>query len=178
MADQKLSEDARLAAIIRGMVALTEIGWAPDLRFDDDGHWKIEADTFCELPWHDSPQEAWAYFVRVRLAGEDEALAALTARGAGHINTEAEWIAQSEHLNCPTCGGSGHADDATPAVQDERDARLEAFEALLDAQDALDNREYQGINAESYEVLMRRRNAARRDLDALPTMHPSAGGGA
>ncbi len=43
----------------------------------------------------------------------------------------------------------------------------EAVEALLEHQDALDNREYMGINGEDYEVLMRRRNAARDDLDAL-----------
>ncbi|MDR6886104.1 MULTISPECIES: hypothetical protein [Variovorax] len=43
---------------------------------------------------------------------------------------------------------------------------LEATEAYLQAQDALDNRELQGPNAEDYCVLLRRRNAARDDLDA------------
>lgn len=37
---------------------------------------------------------------------------------------------------------------------------------FLEAQDALDNREASGPNAEDYFVLLRRRNAARRDLDA------------
>ena len=42
----------------------------------------------------------------------------------------------------------------------------DAVEHYLAAQDALDNREYAGINAESYEKLIRRRNASRKDLDA------------
>jgi hypothetical protein len=29
-------------------------------------------------------------------------------------DSEAQFAADSEHLNCPTCGGSGHADDTTP----------------------------------------------------------------
>lgn len=66
--------------IIRGMVALTHIGWAPDLRYDDDGRWKIQADSFCELPWHDSPREAWDFFVRERLKDEPEARAALESK--------------------------------------------------------------------------------------------------
>lgn len=46
------------------------------------------------------------------------------------------------------------------------EALLEEMEALLQAQDALDNRELQGPNAEDYFTLLRRRNAARHDLDA------------
>ena len=42
----------------------------------------------------------------------------------------------------------------------------DAVEHYLEAQDALDNREYGGINAEPYEKLLRRRNASRNDLDA------------
>jgi hypothetical protein len=49
--------------------------------------------------------------------------------------------------------------------------------AYRDAQDALDNREYAGINAESYDVLMRRRNAARDDLDAMLAASPVAPAG-
>jgi hypothetical protein len=41
------------------------------------------------------------------------------------------------------------------------------LQEYLDAQDALDNREYAGINAEDYFVLMRRRNSARNRLDAV-----------
>jgi hypothetical protein len=41
------------------------------------------------------------------------------------------------------------------------------LQEYLDAQDALDNREYAGINAEDYFVLMRRRNSARDRLDAV-----------
>lgn len=43
---------------------------------------------------------------------------------------------------------------------------LEAMDEYLQDQDALDNRELSGPNAEDYFVLVRRRNAARRDLDA------------
>lgn len=43
---------------------------------------------------------------------------------------------------------------------------LEAIEEYLQDQDALDNRELSGPNAEDYFVLVRRRNAARRELDA------------
>ena len=42
----------------------------------------------------------------------------------------------------------------------------DAIKHYLEAQDALDNREYAGINAESYEKLIRCRNASRKDLDA------------
>lgn len=42
----------------------------------------------------------------------------------------------------------------------------EALDEFLQAQDALDNHEYQGINGEDYFVLMRRRNRARDELDA------------
>ena len=42
----------------------------------------------------------------------------------------------------------------------------DAIKHYLKAQDALDNREYAGINAESYEKLIRCRNASRKDLDA------------
>ena len=42
---------------------------------------------------------------------------------------------------------------------------LEAAAAFFDAQAALDNRELQGINAESYGTLLRRRNDARAVLD-------------
>ena len=42
----------------------------------------------------------------------------------------------------------------------------DAVEHYLEAQDALDNREYGGINAEPYEKLLRRRNTSRTDLDA------------
>ena len=42
----------------------------------------------------------------------------------------------------------------------------DAIEHYLESQDALDNWEYAGINAESYETLIRRRNASRNDLDA------------
>lgn len=50
--------------------------------------------------------------------------------------------------------------------KDEREANVDLLEEFLLAQDALDNREYQGQNAEDYFVLLRRRNAARHDLDA------------
>lgn len=47
----------------------------------------------------------------------------------------------------------------------------EALDEFLEAQDALDNHGRNGINAEPWEVLMRRRNAARRDLDAVMAAH-------
>lgn len=75
--------DVSDAEIIRGMVALTHIGWAPELRYDDDGHWKIQADTFCDEPWHESPLEAWQHFVAVRLKDEPEAIAAIRALRGG-----------------------------------------------------------------------------------------------
>ncbi|MDQ0068306.1 hypothetical protein J2W34_000080 [Variovorax boronicumulans] len=53
-----------------------------------------------------------------------------------------------------------------PEVFANAPALLSAVEDFLEAQDALDNREYQGINGEDYSVLMRRRNRARDDLDA------------
>lgn len=43
---------------------------------------------------------------------------------------------------------------------------LHAISAYLEAQDNLDNCEYQGINGESHSSLQRRKHAARRDLDA------------
>jgi len=35
---------------------------------------------------------------------------------AGHADTEAEAMASFDRLNCPTCGGSGHVDDAVELV--------------------------------------------------------------
>lgn len=43
-------------------------------------------------------------------------LAAATAVWRGHQNTEAEAIAMFSHLNCPTCGGSGHVGDTAAAA--------------------------------------------------------------
>ena len=42
---------------------------------------------------------------------------------------------------------------------------LEATEAYIEAQDNLDNQEFNGINADNYFVLVRRRNEARKHLD-------------
>lgn len=56
------------------------------------------------------------------------------------------------------------APDAQP-VSDNGAVRA-ALEEYLEAQDALDNREYGGVNGETHETAMRRRNGARRDLDA------------
>jgi|GEM_PF-7028083 len=53
----------------------------------------------------------------------------------------------------------------TPPRLNEGSER-EALVAFLEAQDALDNREFQGQNAEDYFVMLRRRNLARDDLDA------------
>lgn len=65
---------------------------------------------------------------------------------------------------------NGFRDAASPdvvlALLDERDGLVEAAKAYRDAQDTLDNREYAGINGESYGTLMRCRNVARDDLDA------------
>lgn len=53
----------------------------------------------------------------------------------------------------------------------------DAIRQYTEAQDALDNREYAGINAEPYDKLLRARNAARRDLEAAlaaaPTTQPA-----
>lgn len=53
--------------------------------------------------------------------------------------------------------------------KDEREewrALSAELESYLEAQDALDNRELNGINAEDYFVLLRRRNYARDSLEA------------
>lgn len=54
---------------------------------------------------------------------------------------------------------------AQPTETVQRDLLDNALTHYLDAQDALDNREYAGINAEPYERLIRARNSARRDLE-------------
>ncbi|PWB21355.1 hypothetical protein [Comamonas sp. JNW] len=46
-----------------------------------------------------------------------------------------------------------------------------AVAVYLRAQDALDNREYHGINAEPHDTLMRRRNYYRDDLDSTLAKH-------
>jgi tetratricopeptide (TPR) repeat protein len=43
---------------------------------------------------------------------------------------------------------------------------LGALKDFLEAQDALDNHELIGVNAEDYFIVLRRRNAARKDLDS------------
>lgn len=53
-----------------------------------------------------------------------------------------------------------------------RQTDREVLEAFLEAQDALDNRELNGINAEDYFVLLRRRNRARADLEAALSAPP------
>lgn len=52
------------------------------------------------------------------------------------------------------------------ALKAECDALRAAFSDYLTAQDALDNHELMGPNAEDYFTLMRRRNAERRHLAA------------
>ncbi|BEP44094.1 hypothetical protein [Variovorax sp. V15] len=61
-----------------------------------------------------------------------------------------------------------------PASSETTGPVMDAVEAFLEAQDALDNREHQGINGEDYFTLIGRRNAARHDLDAAIAEHPEA----
>lgn len=73
------------------------------------------------------------------------------------------------------CGGPAFCrvcqrEKAAPALQaaeNEDAALLDAMDALIEAQDALDNREINGINADNYFVLLRRRNAARKHFEAV-----------
>lgn len=37
-------------------------------------------------------------------------------------DAEAAWIAHSEHLNCPACGGSGHVDDVSSQQREPQEA--------------------------------------------------------
>lgn len=48
---------------------------------------------------------------------------------------------------------------------------LDEMDALIEAQDALDNREYNGTNAEDYFVLLGRRNVARDHYEAARASH-------
>lgn len=50
-------------------------------------------------------------------------------------------------------------------ARDALSGLIGAAQAFLDAQVRLDNHELMGPNAEHYSVLMRRRNAARSDLE-------------
>ncbi|OUM00528.1 hypothetical protein [Variovorax sp. JS1663] len=62
-----------------------------------------------------------------------------------------------------------------PSEPSQSSSAGEAIQAYLEAQDALDNRELQGPNADDYFILLRRRNDARRDLDAaLSRQAPAA----
>jgi hypothetical protein len=87
----------------------------------------------------------------------------------GHMN---EGIAAQAVIEqggpAPTVAQCVDEETARRIVQcvNANDELVEAAQAYRDAQDALDNREYAGIHAEPYEVLMRRRNVARGDLDA------------
>lgn len=67
-----------------------------------------------------------------------------------------------------------HAAAVSPDVQE----LVEAVDALLEAQDALDNREISGPNAEDYFVLLRRRNNARDGMDAALSKYGSKATGA
>ncbi|RUR69033.1 hypothetical protein EJP67_18405 [Variovorax guangxiensis] len=68
---------------------------------------------------------------------------------------------------------------ATPALSaavQQGEALTDAVVDFLEAQDALDNREFQGINGEDYFTLRRRRNLARDDLAAaLASAQPKTG---
>lgn len=64
----------------------------------------------------------------------------------------------------------------TPPAQAADSVLEDAAEYFLEAQAALDNREGMGINAEPYEVLMRRRNRAWDDLEAALSNARKQGG--
>lgn len=72
-------------------------------------------------------------------------------------------VSMADH--CQSCIGKVAAPNAGAPLAEELDE-------FLEAQDALDNHGRNGINAEPWEVLMRRRNAARRDLDAAMAAPP------
>jgi len=74
---------------------------------------------------------------------------------------------------CPPFGNGGPyweiIDALKPLLSKRSDADklAEALRDFLEAQDSLDNRELQGINAEDYFTLQRRRNSTREDLDSI-----------
>jgi hypothetical protein len=79
------------------------------------------------------------------------------------------WDAHKEQADAEIAMWQDRATEAQAerdAAREERDGLLEALECYLNTQDALDNRELQGPNVEDYFEFVRRRNAARRDLDA------------
>lgn len=92
-----------------------------------------------------------------------------------NLNTEMAWAAWQAALATqrqaePVDGGDYYSEEADDieksrarAAAEEVMARLTTF---LEAQDALDNRELMGPNAEDYFTLIKRRNAARKHLDA------------
>jgi hypothetical protein len=58
-----------------------------------------------------------------------------------------------------------------PAAAQSVKEMAELAQAYRDAQDALDNHELQGPNAEPYRVVRNRRDTAREDLDAALRLH-------
>lgn len=80
------------------------------------------------------------------------------------------WKLHAEHCRCAECvDRENRVQHAMPAGAQRTVAmteeQREAVRAFLEAQDALDNREFQGINGEDWGTLRRRRNVARDELD-------------
>ena len=82
----------RDAEIVRGMEALTNIGWAPELFYDDNGHWKVQCDTIDERGWSDSPRAAWDAFIE-DVVGDD--ITALEVIDAARASSDAK-LAEKE----------------------------------------------------------------------------------
>lgn len=107
------------------------------------------------------------------------------------IASRGQWphnIAES-HANAALLHDAGNTYNTTgltpSQLVEQRDQLVERVKELeeiaedfMDAQADLDNREYMGIHAEPYEVLVRRRNLARDDLDtALSKARPNTAEG-
>lgn len=80
------------------------------------------------------------------------------------------WTLHAEHCRCAECvDRENRVQHAMPAGAQRTVAmteeQREVVRAFLEAQDALDNREFQGINGEDWGTLRRRRNVARDELD-------------
>lgn len=85
-------------------------------------------------------------------------------QGIALIDAAMQMVEQPTEITTITHPDRDHEHRAARAAP--QPATADAVDAYLEAQDALDNREYMGVNAEPHEKLMRRRNQARAYLDA------------
>lgn len=142
---------------------LVEIQHAKILELEDQSTQELHAYELTVSNLRAKVEELEAKLSATQPARTDDALRTMwRAAGGGFHGPTVETGTMPEAKLLPFLRGL-----AQPAAQGlDSSGLMDAVRVYLDAQDALDNREYHGIHAEPYEKVIARRNYAREDLDA------------